>query len=146
MKVNVMRTIFKPDVPEKFVLYPYWIFHLRLFYKRLGRSDKVLDYFAYVDLYRFGAERGDSFIDIYEWDVDEKLIMKPLVGYEDAKTKAFESAIHWGNMRIVSWWMPRIEIVKHEQAYKVFWIFEEEGEKYVMDSMTGEKFKMKDLI
>ncbi|WP_461865991.1 hypothetical protein [Thermococcus sp.] len=146
MKVKVMRPIFKPEFSEKYVLYPYWIFHLKLFYKRLGRPDKVLDYFAYVDLYRFGAERGDRFIELYEWDVDEKQIMKPLVDYEDARIKAFESAITWGNSRIVSWWLPRIEVVRHERAYKVFWIFEKDGEMLIMDSLDGKEFSLDSFV
>ncbi len=145
MRVKVMKPIFKPDFSEKFVLYPYWIFHLKLFYKRLGRSDRILDYFAYVDLYRFGAERGDRFIELYEWDVDEKQVMKPLIDYEDAKIKAFESAITWGNSRIVSWWLPRIEIVRDAMAYKVFWIFERDDELLIMDSLDGKEFDLEKL-
>ncbi|WP_456326879.1 hypothetical protein [Palaeococcus sp. (in: euryarchaeotes)] len=145
LKVKVMRPIFKPEVPATFVLYPYHLFHMRLFYKRLGRPDKVFDYFAYVDLYRFGVERGDGIIDIYKWTVREDQVMDPLVSDEEAREKAIESAFEWGNLRIVSWWTPRIEILREEKAYKVFWIFEEE-EKYVMDSLTGDKFKIEDLI
>jgi len=142
-----MRPIFKPDVENPdFVLYPYHIFHLRLFYKRLGRSDRVFDYFAYVDLYRLGAERGDGFIDLYEWDVDEKKVMEPLVDYEEARIKAFESAITWGNSRVVSWWLPRIEIIRDAQAYKVFWIFEKDGEKFLMDSLDGKEFSLDTLV
>lgn len=147
MRVNVMRPIFKPEVPDAdFVLYPYHIFHLKLFYKRLGRSDRVFDYFAYVDLYRLGAERGDGFIDLYEWDVDEKKVMEPLVDYEEARMKAFESAITWGNSRVVSWWLPRIEIIRDAQAYKVFWIFEKDGEKFLLDSLDGKEFSLEKLV
>ncbi|ASJ14854.1 hypothetical protein [Thermococcus radiotolerans] len=147
MRVNVMRPIFKPEVPDAdFVLYPYHIFHLKLFYKRLGRSDRVFDYFAYVDLYRLGAERGDGFIDLYEWDVDEKKVMEPLVDYEEARMKAFESAITWGNSRVVSWWLPRIEIIRDAQAYKVFWIFEKDGEKFLLDSLDGKEFSLERLV
>ncbi|ASJ02853.1 hypothetical protein A3L09_06070 [Thermococcus profundus] len=143
MKVAVMRPIFKPEVPNPdFVLYPYRIFHLRLFYKRLGRSDRVFDYFAYVDLYRLGAERGDGFIELYEWDVEEKKVMEPLVNYEEAERKAFESAITWGNSRVVSWWLPRIEIIRHERAYKVFWIYEKSGERLIMDSLDGKEYSL----
>ncbi|WP_297090499.1 hypothetical protein [Thermococcus sp.] len=148
MRVMVMRPIFKPeDVSNPdFVLYPYHIFHLRLFYRRLGRSDRVFDYFAYVDLYRLGAERGDGFIDLQEWDVDEKKTMEPLVDYEEARMKAFESAITWGNSRVVSWWLPRIEIVRDARAYKVFWIFERDGEKFLMDSLDGREFSLENLV
>ena len=147
MRVNVMRPVFKPEVPDAdFVLYPYHIFHLKLFYKRLGRSDRVFDYFAYVDLYRLGAERGDGFIDLYEWDVDEKKVMEPLVDYEEARMKAFESAITWGNSRVVSWWLPRIEIIRDAQAYKVFWIFEKDGEKFLLDSLDGKEFSLEKLV
>ncbi|ASJ13139.1 hypothetical protein [Thermococcus thioreducens] len=148
MKVMVMRPIFKPGETSNpdFVLYPYHIFHLRLFYKRLGRSDRVFDYFAYVDLYRLGAERGDGFIDLYEWDVEEKKVMEPLVDYEEAKMKAFESAITWGNSRVVSWWLPRIEIIREAQAYKVFWIFEKNREKFLMDSLEGKEFSLEKLV
>ncbi|NJE09392.1 hypothetical protein [Thermococcus sp. MAR1] len=147
MRVNVMRPIFKPEVPDTdFVLYPYHIFHLRLFYKRLGRSDRVFDYFAYVDLYRLGAERGDGFIDLYEWDVEEKKVMEPLVDYEEAKMKAFESAIIWGNSRVVSWWLPRIEIIRDARAYKVFWIFDRNGEKLIMDSLDGKEFSLETIV
>lgn len=143
-----MRPIFKPGETSNpdFVLYPYHIFHLRLFYKRLGRSDRVFDYFAYVDLYRLGAERGDGFIDLYEWDVEEKKVMEPLVDYEEAKMKAFESAITWGNSRVVSWWLPRIEIIREAQAYKVFWIFEKNREKFLMDSLEGKEFSLEKLV
>ncbi|NJE05163.1 hypothetical protein E3E36_03190 [Thermococcus sp. M36] len=144
MRVLVMRPIFKPEETSNpdFVLYPYHIFHLRLFYRRLGMKDRVFDYFAYVDLYRLGAERGDGFIDLYEWDVEEKKVMEPLVDYEEAKMKAFESAITWGNSRVVSWWLPRIEIVRHERAYKVFWLYEREGEKFIMDSLDGKEYPL----
>ncbi|WP_297464022.1 hypothetical protein [Thermococcus sp.] len=147
MKVSVMRPIFKPDEgnPE-FVLYPYHIFHLRLFYRRLGKSDRVFDYFAYVDLYRLGAERGDDFIDLYEWDVEEKKVMEPLVDYEEAEKKAIESAIIWGNSRVISWWLPRIEVVRHERAYKVFWIYEKDGEKLIMDSLDGKEYSLSAMI
>lgn len=127
IKVKVMRPIFKPEVAESFVLYPYRIYHLRLFYKRLGMKDRVFDYYAYIDLYRLGAERGDDFIDLEEWEVDEKNVMEPLVTEEEARMKAFESAITWGNSRVVSWWLPRIEVIREELAYKVFWVYEEDG-------------------
>ncbi len=143
MRVKVMRPIFHPDTEERdFVLYPYHIFHLRLFYRRLGRSDRVFDYFAYVDLYRLGAERGDDFIDLHEWDVEEKKVMKPLVDYEEAEKKAFESAVIWGNSRVISWWLPRIDVVRHERAYKVFWIYEKDGEKLIMDSLDGKEYSL----
>jgi len=144
--VKVMRPIFHPDTSIAYVLYPYYIFHLRLFYRRLGRKDRVFDYFAYVDLYRLGAERGDGFIDLYEWDVDEKKVMEPLVDYEEAKKKAFESAIIWGNSRVVSWWLPRIEVIRDERAYKVFWIYEKDGEKLIMDSLDGKEFSLDKLV
>ncbi|AIF69514.1 hypothetical protein PAP_05555 [Palaeococcus pacificus DY20341] len=145
MKVKVMRPIFKPEEPANFILYPYYVFHLKLFYKRIGREDKEFDYFAYVDCYRFGVERGDGFIEIQEWNVREDQIMEELVNKEKAREKALESAFQWGNLRVISWWTPRIEMIKEEKVYKVFWIFEEEGEKYIMDSLTGDKFKLKDL-
>ncbi|WP_367883330.1 beta/alpha barrel domain-containing protein [Thermococcus peptonophilus] len=143
IKVKVMRPIFKPEVAESFVLYPpYRIYHLRLFYKRLGMKDRVFDYYAYIDLYRLGAERGDDFIDLEEWEVDEKNVMKPLVTEEEARMKAFESAITWGNSRVISWWLPRIEIVREELAYKVFWVYEENGKKLIMDSLDGKSYEL----
>lgn len=141
-KVKVMRPIFRPEAEDGFVLYPYHIFHLRLFYKRLGMKDRVFDYFAYVDLYRLGAERGDDFIELEEWEVDEKHLMGPLVDYEEAEKKAFESAIIWGNSRVVSWWLPRIEVVRHERAYKVFWLYERDGEKIIVDSLDGKEYSL----
>ncbi|WP_457751159.1 hypothetical protein [Thermococcus sp.] len=140
--VKVMRPIFRPDTHLAYVLYPYQIFHLRLYYKRLKMKDRVFDYFAYIDLYRLGAERGDRIIELLEWDTDEKTIMKPLVEYEEAKKKAFESAITWGNSRVVSWWLPRIEIIEEHFAYKVFWIYEKDGEKLVMDSLNGKEYNL----
>jgi len=140
--VKVMRPIFQPEAHLAYVLYPYMIFHLRLHYKRLKMKDRVFDYFAYIDLYRLGAERGDRIIELLEWDADEKAIMKPLVDYEEAKKKAFESAITWGNSRVVSWWLPRIEIVEEHFAYKVFWIYEKDGEKLIMDSLDGKEYSL----
>ncbi|WP_054840381.1 hypothetical protein [Thermococcus sp. JCM 11816] len=143
IKVKVMRPIFKPEVAESFVLYPYRIYHLRLFYKRLGMKDRVFDYYAYIDLYRLGAERGDDFIDLEEWEVDEKNVMEPLVTEEEARMKAFESAITWGgNSRVVSWWLPRIEVIREELAYKVFWVYEEDGKKLIMDSLDGKSYEL----
>lgn len=140
VRVKVMRPVFRPEGKAGFVLYPYHIFHLRLFYKRLGMKDRVMDYHAYVDLYRLGAERGDGFITLEEWEVDERHLMEPLADYEEAEKKAFESAIIWGNSRVVSWWLPRIEVIRHERAYKVFWLYERNGEKVIMDSLDGKEF------
>ncbi|ACS33467.1 hypothetical protein [Thermococcus gammatolerans] len=141
-RVKVMRPIFRPEIESGFVLYPYRIYHLRLYYKRLGMRDKVFDYFAYVDLYRLGAERGDRFIELYEWEVDEKVVMNPLVGDEEARMKAFESAITWGNSRVISWWLPRIEVVREELAYKVFWLYEKNGERLILDSLDGSEYSL----
>ncbi|AFK22798.1 hypothetical protein [Pyrococcus sp. ST04] len=140
-----MRPIFKPNenikVESRFILYPYWIFHLRLFYKRIGMKDRTFDYFAYIDAYRYGAERGDGFIDVEEWDVDERLLMDYLVDFEEAKQKAIESAIIWGNSRVISWWYPRVEVVRWEKAYKVFWITENK----IIDSLTGDEYDVEVL-
>ncbi|MBP1911081.1 hypothetical protein [Thermococcus stetteri] len=143
LKVKVMKPIFRPEVSESFVLYPYRIYHLRLFYKRLGMKDRVFDYYAYIDLYRLGAERGDNFIDLEEWEVDERNVMEPLVTEDEARMKAFESAITWGNSRVVSWWLPRIEVVREELAYKVFWVYEENGKKLIMDSLDGKSYELR---
>ena len=140
--VKVMRPIFQPEVESIFILYPYRIYHLRLYYKRLRMKDRVFDYFAYVDLYRLGAERGDRFIELKEWAVDEKRVMKPLVNEEEARIKAFESAITWGNSRVVSWWLPRIEVIREEQAYKVFWVYEKNGKKVILDSLDGKEYQL----
>ncbi|HDZ35921.1 MAG TPA: hypothetical protein ENH81_03275 [Thermococcus sp.] len=140
--VKVMRPIFNPEMESSFVLYPYQVYHLKLYYKRLGMKDRVVDYFAYVDLYRLGAERGDGFIELQEWEVEEKKVMEPLVGEEEARMKAFESAITWGNSRVVSWWLPRIEIVREERAYKVFWLYEKDGETLIMDSLDGKEYSL----
>ncbi len=146
--VKVMKPVFKPKDKRnaKFVLYPYRIYHIKLFYKRLKMSDRVMDYFAYVDCYRFGVERGDGIIDIQEWKVSEDAIMPSNITEEEAKQKAVESAFNWGNLMVISWWTPKVEVVKEVEAYKVFWIFKEDEEVYVMDSLTGDKFKFKDLM
>ncbi|MBO8174491.1 MAG: hypothetical protein H0Z18_04465 [Thermococcus sp.] len=146
--VQVMRPIFKPEDQNraKFILYPYRIYHIKLLYKRLKMSDRVVDYFAYVDCYRFGVERGDGIIEIQEWKVPKDVIMSPNITEEEARQKAVESAFNWGNLMVISWWTPKIEVVQEVEVYKVFWIFEKEGEVYVMDSLTGDKFKLKDLI
>jgi len=142
IRVKVMRPIFQPDIESVFVLYPYRIYHLRLYYKRLGMKDRVFEYFAYVDLYRLGAERGDRFIELQEWEVDEKAVMNPLVDEEEARMKAFESAIIWGNSRVISWWLPRIEVVREEFAYKVFWLYEKNGRKLILDSLDGKEYQL----
>ena len=141
-KVKVMRPIFRPEIESSFVLYPYRIYHLRLYYKRLGMKDRVFDYFAYVDLYRLGAERGDRFIELQEWEVNERVIMDPLVDEEEARMKAFESAITWGNSRVISWWLPRIEVVREELAYKVFWVYEKSGKRIILDSLDGKEYPL----
>lgn len=67
--------------------------------------------------------------------------MEFLVDEEEARKKAIESAIIWGNSRIISWWLPRVEIVRKEKVYKVFWI----GNEFIVDSLTGEKYAIKEL-
>ena len=147
MKVPVMKPRFKPKEYESFVLYPYHIFHIRLHYKRLGLKDKIFNYFGYVDLYRFGIERGDSFIGIEEWDVEENKVMKPVVNdYEEIKKFAMKKAVEWGALRIVSWWHPLVEVVDDKRAYKIFWVYKIDGENYLMDSFNGQEFKMSDVL
>lgn len=145
VKVKVMNPLFKPDNLGTFVLYPYRIFHIKLYFKRLRGKDRELDYYAYVDCYRSGVERGDDFIELHEWDVPSDTVMDDLVNEKDARTKALESAFLWGNMKVISWWTPRMEVLKEEKAYKVFWIFEEGGKKLIMDSLTGDIFDFSEL-
>ncbi len=98
-----------------------------------------MDYFAYVDCYRCCVERGDNFI--IELEADDRQIMEYLIGYDEAKRKAIESAILWGNFRVISWWLPRAEVVKEAEAYKIFWIFKRDDKTMIMDSLTGEVFE-----
>ncbi|ADB58844.1 hypothetical protein [Archaeoglobus profundus] len=136
MKVNVIA----PNLTIKadYVLYPYRVYHIRLRYRRLFGDDRVLEYFAYVDCIRLGVERGDG-IFVEEWDVDESKIMKELIGEDVARTEAVKSAVMWGNARVLSWWYPKVEILRSLRAYKVFWV----KDGYIFDSLSGEKFKLK---
>ncbi len=147
MKVTVMKPRFKPRDYEDFVLYPYQVFHIKLHYKRLGLKEKVINYFGYVDLYRFGIERGDSFIETDEWNVNEKNVMTPIVeDYEKIREFAMKKAVEWGALRIVSWWHPLVEVVKDMRAYKIFWIYTINGERYLMDAFNGQEYKMSEIL
>ncbi len=147
MKVSVMKPRFKPKTDVNYVLYPYYIFHIRLHYKRLGLKDKIFNYFGYVDLYRFGMERGDSFIDIEEWEVDEKTLMEPVVkDYEEIKQFAMKKAVEWGALRVVSWWHPLVEIVREQQAYKIFWVYKRGIESFLMDSFNGQEYPINTVL
>lgn len=146
MKVTVMKPAYKPKNYESFVLYPYHIFHIRLHYKRLGMKDKIVNYFGYVDLYRFGIERGDTFIGTEEWDVDEKNVMNPVVkDYEKIKEFAMKKAVEWGGLRIASWWHPLVEVVQDKRAYKIFWIYKRGKETFFMDAFFGHEYNMKQV-
>ncbi len=140
MRVSVK--IFRPNYrfeSENFVLYPMIAYSLRLKFKRIGMRDKLMEYFAYVDCIRAGVERGDSILPVEEWEVDEKRIMKPLIGEDEAEEIALNAAKSWGNLMVVSWWNPKVEIVDRVKAYKVFWLTGD----YVVDSLTGEKVKVR---
>ncbi len=135
--VLVMKPMFEPEEYRAYVLYPYRIFHVRLSFKRIVGEDRAMDFYAYVDCYRGVVERGDGFIDLIDFEAEEERIMEHLVDYEDARRMAIEKAIVWGNLRVISWWLPKAEVVREAEAYKVFWIF---GNK-IMDSLTGEVFE-----
>ncbi len=146
MKVNVMKPAYKPRKYESYVLYPYHIFHIQLHYKRLGMRDKIINYFGYVDLYRFGVERGDSFIDTEEWDVVEKNVMEPMVtDYEKIKEFAMKKAVEWAGIRITSWWHPLVKVVKDKRAYKIFWIYKKGDDIFFMDSLLGHEYSLKQV-
>ncbi len=135
--VRVMKPMFEPEEFETFVLYPYRIFHVRLFFKKIVGEDRVMDFYAYVDCYRGVVERGDGFIDLIDFEAKEEQIMEHLVDYEYARRMAIEKAVAWGNLRVISWWLPKAEVVREAEAYKVFWI---SGNK-IIDSLTGEVFE-----
>ncbi|WP_457550356.1 hypothetical protein [Archaeoglobus sp.] len=136
MKVNVI----KPNLMlnTDYVLYPYRMYHIRLRYRRLLRNDRILDYFAYVDCVRLGVERGDG-IAVEEWDVDKSKVMKDLVDEVIARREAVKSAVMWGNLIVLSWWYPKVEILESLKAYKIFWI----KDNFIFDSLSGEKFELK---
>ena len=138
-----MKPIFRPDNIVDFVLYPYRIYHIRLYFKRLIGSPRILDFYAYVDCIRLGVERGDGLIDIESWNVDGSRVMDEIVDEKIARTKAVESAVNWGNMRVISWWTPRVEVLKSLKAYKVFWVFRKDGVDFIMDSLNGEFVELK---
>ena len=136
MKVCVI----KPNLMlnTDYVLYPYRVYHIRLRYRRLLGNDRILDYFAYVDCIRLGVERGDG-IAVEVWDVDESKVMKDLVDEEIARREAVKSAVMWGNLSVLSWWYPKVEILKGLKVYKIFWI----KDNFIFDSLSGEKFELK---
>ncbi|WP_456328128.1 hypothetical protein [Archaeoglobus sp.] len=136
MKVNVIKPNLKLNTD--YVLYPYRVYHIRLRYRRLLGEDRILDYFAYVDCIRLGVERGDGIV-VEEWDVDEGKIMKDLVDEAVARREAVKSAVMWGNLRVLSWWYPKVEILNSLKAYKIFWI----KDCFIFDSLSGEKFELK---
>ena len=136
-----MKPIFELDGYDTFVLYPYRIFHIRLFYKRIRGEDRIMDFFAYVDCYRACVERGDGFIDLVEVEAKDEQMMEHLIDWKEAERLAIERAIAWGNLRVLSWWLPKAEVLRKEEAYKVFWIFEKDGRKAIMDSLTGDVFE-----
>jgi len=141
-KMRVSVKVFRPNYRfegENFVLYPMIAYSLRLKFKRIGMRDKLMEYFAYVDCIRAGVERGDSILPVEEWEVDEKRIMKPLIGEDEAEEIALNAAKSWGNLMVVSWWNPKVEIVNRVKAYKVFWL----NGDYIVDSLTGEKVKVR---
>lgn len=105
-------------------------------------KDRVFDYYVYIDFYCFGVERGDDFIDFEEWEVDEKNVMEFFVMEEEVRMKVFESVIIWGNLRVVLWWLLRIEVIREEFVYKVFWVYEEDGKKLIMDSFDGKSYEL----
>ncbi len=136
MIVNVIKPLLRLDAD--FVLYPYRVYHIRLRYRRIVCKDRVLDFFVYVDCIRLGVERGNG-IFVEEWEVDEGKVMRGLVDERLARDEAIKSAIMWGNLRVVSWWYPKVEIVNEVQAYKVFWILKNR----IVDSLSGEEFELK---
>ena len=136
MKVNVIKPNLKLNTD--YVLYPYRVYRIRLRYRRLLGEDRILDYFAYVDCIRLGVERGDGIV-VEEWDVDEGKIMKDLVDEDVARREAVKSAVMWGNLRVLSWWYPKVEILNSLKAYKIFWI----KDCFIFDSLSGEKFELK---
>ena len=136
MKVCVI----KPNLMlnTDYVLYPYRVYHIRLRYRRLLGNDRILDYFAYVDCIRLGVERGDGIV-VEVWDVDNSKVMKDLVDEEIARREAVKSAVMWANLRVLSWWYPKVEILKGLKVYKIFWI----KDNFIFDSLSGEKFELK---
>ncbi len=147
MKVPVMKPRFKPKEYERFVLYPYHIFHIRLYYKRLGLNDKIFNYYGYIDLYRMGMERGDGVIDVEEWDVDEKNVMKEVfTDHEELKKFAMKKAVEWGALRVISWWHPFVEVVEDKKAYKIFWVYKKDGKMFLMDSLDGREYPIDKIL
>ncbi len=138
-KVKVFK-VFKPTKRAElpFVLYPMIAYHLKLSFKRAFMSEKVMNYFAYVDCIRAGIERGECILPTEEWEVDESLAMKERIEEREARKIAIKAAESWGNLMVISWWKPKVEVVKEVKAYKVFWI---DG-KTVIDSLTGEVFRV----
>ncbi len=113
-------------------------YSLKLKFRRLGMRDKLMEYFAYVDCIRAGVERGNSILPVEEWEVEDRQIMKELIDEDEAEEIAMKAAKSWGNLTVISWWNPKVEVVRKVKAYKVFWI--EDG--YVLDSLTGEKVSL----
>ncbi len=142
-KVRVFSPVYTPAPTTTqdsdstcFVLYPMIAYRLRLRFRRIGMKDRVMEYFAYVDCIRAGVERGDSILPVEEWEVEEKRLMKGNIGEKEADEIAVNAAKSWGNMMVISWWNPSVEIVEKVGAYKIFWICSD----HVLDSLTGEKF------
>ena len=94
-----------------------------------------------------GMERGDGVIDIEEWEVDEKMVMKPVVtDYEELKNFAMKKAVEWAALRVISWWHPLVKVVEDKKAYKIFWAYKKDGKMFLMDSFNGREYPIDKIL
>ena len=121
------------------VYYPYMFYHVEVLLKGLmGRSRKVKGYVA-VDMVRGLTFLADSMPKTYKEEVSVDDIIPPRISFKDAERLAKKKMV-WVTMRKIKTIFPvTVSILDELYAYKLFLLVVEEGKKYIVDTVTGER-------
>jgi len=140
--VKAFKPVIKQEEYVKLILYPYTLFVAKLEFKRLFLKPKVLLCAGLLDMCRSSVLFINSIPEITDIEVDEESIIPPTVPDSDVRDIIEYEVMRYGIARINTWWAPEIEFLEMMRVHKIFYVTEEGGRRYIVDTLTGDKKRL----
>lgn len=119
------------------VAYPYTIYRTAVTIPRPLIHDRETSFVVSVDRSRRLAIRADVVPEVEQYTFEEVLRIPSELSDDQVEDKARDTVFHWVLRKYSLHSVPEIEFEEQIDAFKVFWVVEQDGDDLLIDSVRG---------
>lgn len=147
MEVDVIEPRYENPGAEEILLYPKYIAHIRLDFKRVGLNPRAFRAVVVVDACTGKAERADVVPKTILFQSETATVIPPKINDKGARQVFQTYALRRFGRRFLTYWIPKVSFDYLSLIYKAFWVIStEEGKIKVLDSLTGNWLNLKGAV